>query len=264
MVRPLEKAFWAGTWKKFRQSAVGQGLVQRKDRILLLVSGGPDSVAMAFWFKLLACRLPFQWAIAHFDHGLRPESQKDAAWVAALARRLGVVFYGRSLPVRLAAARRRRGLEEAGRFLRYRAARALARRHHYNKVATAHTLDDQAETVLLNLLRGLALRGLAGIRFRRRLAPRSSIFLIRPLLGISKKQILAYLKASGESYRVDRSNQDEWFLRNKIRHKLLPCLQEINPNVVTHLAGIAAQIAVQYIGETEAETNVSYFSNIHN
>ena len=131
-----------------------------------------------------------------------------------------------------------------GRELRYAALTRAARRWKCDAVATGHQLDDQAETVILHLLRGTRLRALGAIAPKRPLAP--GIALIRPLLPLSRKEIELYLERHGLEHRVDRSNQSLEFTRNWLRHRILPLLAQRQPRVREHLAGIAAQVRREY------------------
>ncbi len=204
------------------------GLLAPGDTVLAAVSGGADSVAMLV--GLLALREPLEIAVvaAHLDHGLRgDESARDRASVEELTRRLAV-------PCLTEAGRVPAGNVEAeARRLRYafleRAADALGA----TKIATAHTRDDQAETVLLRLLRGAGPRGLAGIRPRRGR-------IVRPLLGCDRIQVRAFLAERGLEWRRDASNFDIAFERTRVRHGFLPALaREFNPRLNATLAGLA-------------------------
>ncbi len=196
-------------------------LLSRRESVLVAVSGGPDSVA------LLAALLelnPGGWrvGVGHVNHRLRGlESTRDRRFVERLAARLGC-------DVHVAVARIARGanLEERAREARYGALLALARRNRYRTVATAHTLDDQAETVLYRLARGAGPGGLAGIARRR------ADGVVRPLLDVSHQDVLRFLRRRGLGHRVDRTNASPRFTRNRIRRRVLPLLaRELNPAI---------------------------------
>lgn len=239
MEQVKNRAFFGTTWKKFLAFNKEHALIQPGDRILALVSGGPDSTALACWLALLSKRVPFEWGILHFNHGLRAASEKEAQSVRKLASRLGVPFYTENIEVAKLAQEDRRSLEDAGRKLRYEAAEALARKERFNKAAVGHTLNEQAESVLINILRGGALKGLKGASISRPVFKGSKIRLIRPMLGVLKEEALAYLKTEGIKYHQDPSNRDPRFLRSRVRHELLPKLKELHPRAVEHFAGIA-------------------------
>ena len=208
-------------------------LIHAGDRVLAAVSGGADSVALLRMLLEVQRELGIVLAIAHFNHGLRGvESEADEHFIAELAKRYELDFFVGRGQVAEHATAEGMGLESAGRELRYDWLTNLAAIKRFDAVATAHTLDDQAETVLMKFLRGAGSRGLAGIY---PLVLRSSdkgIRLVRPLLGISRAEIEAYLEALEQPWREDESNLDRRFLRNRVRHDLLPLLErEYNPNV---------------------------------
>jgi tRNA(Ile)-lysidine synthase len=197
------------------------------------LSGGADSVALADALARVAPGRALRVVAAHLDHGLRPDSSEDARFCAELACRLGIAFRTDRAVVRAG----RRGVEDAAREARYAFLRRIAREEQALAVAVAHTRDDQAETLLLRLLRGSGSRGLAGMR------PRVGD-VIRPLLGVSRAQVLDYLAARGLAWREDPSNADPAFLRNRVRHELLPYLESrVNPGVRATLARTAALLA---------------------
>lgn len=239
----LSKRFWGTTWRSFLRTIQDNKLIQSQDRILALVSGGPDSTTMAYWFGLLQKHIPFDWAILHFDHGLRRGSRSDALFVKRLANKLGVKFYFKRIPVKSFARKKRKSLEDAGRTLRYCWALKLARHYRFNKVATAHTLNDQAESVLLNILRGGSWDGLRGARCKRPLQRGSRAILIRPLIEVPKKEILAFLQTAKISFRQDPTNSDPRFLRNRLRLEILPRLCSLQPKALEHIAQVAQSVA---------------------
>lgn len=233
--------FAARVWSKLMTFERREGLFQHGDRVLAAVSGGPDSVCLAHFLSVEARRKDFSLMLAHVHHGLRGrDADKDAEAVRKLGKRLGLEVFFSKVDVPACAAGRGRGMEEAARHLRYRALARIAAGHDCGKVATGHQLDDQAETVLLHLLRGTRLQGLAGIPARRPLTRR--IELVRPLLPITREEVSLYLKLHGLRARLDRSNLDQDRTRNWVRRKVLPLLEERNPRIRERLAGIAAQM----------------------
>jgi len=217
-------------------------LVLAGENILIAVSGGPDSVCLAHHLSRLAPRRRLGLALVHFHHGLRGrEADKDAQSVRKLAARLGLPFILRRLDVRRASSREGRSLEDAGRALRYRALAALAREGGFDKVATGHQQDDQAETVLLHLLRGTRAKGLAGIPVKRPLRGAGGVEVIRPLLAISRREILDYLDIHRLPRRSDMSNRCEKFTRNWLRLRVLPMLEKRNPRIRELLAALGVE-----------------------
>ena len=207
--------------------------------LLVGVSGGADSVA------LLRALLNGQSdrsrvSIAHLDHGLRPESASDAAWVTRLAATLKVRVVTRRVDVSRVADATGRGVEESARHCRYDFFTDVAREHGCRLVAVAHTADDQTETILHHLLRGTGLAGLRGMPASRSLD--EHLTLIRPLLGVSRQQVVDYLEELKQPYLVDESNVDERFTRNRLRHSLLPLLRnQYNPRVDESLRRLGEQ-----------------------
>ena len=209
---------------------------------VVAVSGGADSVAL-LWALVAVSEGPL--IVAHLNHRLRgDDSDADEAFVRALAADLRLDFRGERIDVRAAAAGD--NLESVARRLRYDWLARVARESGASWVATGHTADDQAETVLHRLLRGTGLRGLAGIPRRRELAP--GIVLVRPLLTVRRAEVLGYLAQLGQTYRDDQSNWDRRYTRNRLRHDVLPRLAEdFNPALVDVLCRLAEQA-----GEMEA------------
>jgi tRNA(Ile)-lysidine synthase len=205
------------------------------DRIAVALSGGPDSVALTWVLHALAPGLGFTLAgLIHVNHQLRgAESDADEAFCRALAARLDLPIRVLSVDVAAAARTQRQSLEVAARTARYAFFETAAADLGASVVATGHTMDDQAETVLLRLLRGAGTRGLSGIRVRR--GPYA-----RPLLGTRRDALREYLVARGESWREDVSNADVAIPRNRIRRDLIPLLSAITPGAVPALARVAA------------------------
>jgi tRNA(Ile)-lysidine synthase len=213
------------------------------------LSGGADSVALTDALASMRRRRGFRLVAAHLDHGLRPDSAEDAAFCETLCRSLDVPLRTGRADVRARARREKGGLEQAARRERYAFLRRVASEEGASSIAVAHTRDDQAETLLLRLLRGAGATGLAGMR------PRSGD-LVRPLLDVSREEVLAHLHERGLAWREDPSNADLAHRRNRVRHELLPYLEaRFNPAVRAALARTAALLgdeAAHVRGEAEA------------
>ena len=176
----------------------------------------------------------FEVVAAHLDHGLRPDSGDDVVFCEGICERLGIPLRAGRADVSARARRDGGGLEEAGRLERYAFLRAVKREAGASWVAVAHTRDDQAETVLLRLLRGAGSRGLGAMRLR-------SADLLRPLLEVSREQVLDHLRQRGLPWREDPTNADRALMRNRVRHELLPFVEDrFNPRVRAALARSAA------------------------
>jgi len=194
-------------------------LVKPGERVLVGVSGGPDSMAMMYAFAALVAPLKISLAVAHADHGLRPtESPREEDLVREHAELLGLECQVGRLPVREAARERRLSLEHAARELRYNFFNQVVLECRASRIAVAHNADDQAEEVLLRLIRGTGRKGLSGMAMIR------DEMVVRPLLTISKDRILRYLEDKNIPFLIDSSNADRRYMRNRIRLDLLPRL----------------------------------------
>jgi tRNA(Ile)-lysidine synthase len=210
--------------------------------VLVAVSGGADSVALTRALHALRTPGEGRLVLAHFNHRLRgAESDADQQFVERLAEQLGLPSVVASAQGDLSAGGSGEGVEGAARQARYEFLTAAASQAGARYVATAHTADDQAETVLFNILRGTGLAGLAGIPRSRRLSEAAT--LVRPLLAVSRTGVLAYLQFLGQPFRDDSTNELTQYSRNRLRHELLPQLErEYNPRVREALLRLA-QIA---------------------
>jgi tRNA(Ile)-lysidine synthase len=245
-----------------RRFILDRDLLPADGRLLLAVSGGPDSTALLLILARLAKNLRLSLGAAHFDHGLRgaDAAQREAAFVRDLAGSLGVPFFAGAGDVRALAKTRHLSLEAAARHARYEYLASVAEREGYGAVATGHTAADQAETVLLHLVRGAGLDGLAGM------SPRTSwpisgtdLALLRPLLALSRQQTLAYCAAAGVTPLEDETNVSPQFHRNRVRHELLPLLRQLNPGIDDALVRLADAAAedVAYLRSVASEALLS-------
>lgn len=210
------------------------------ETIVVAVSGGPDSMALLHLLRRLKDELRLCLRVVHVDHGLHRAAAAHAAFVRRLAAAWGVPVSVRTVDAASFARRRRVTVEEAARALRYRVLVQSARRAGATVIATAHTADDQVETVLLWLLRGAGSDGLAGMPPVRR---HDGLRIIRPLIDVWRREVLEYLVAEGVPYRTDPTNRLRRPLRNRIRHDLLPRLAGYNPGIKAVLGRLATQVA---------------------
>lgn len=222
--------------KKVEQYIEQYQMIGRGDRIVTGVSGGADSVCLLFVLCELRKKLGFEVIVCHVNHQLRAEAaEQDEAYVKELCRKLDVpcrIFHEN---VELIAKNGKKSLEEAGRIVRSNAFETVCRESGANKIATAHHKNDNAETVLLNLARGSGLQGMCGIRpvYGNR---------IRPLLCLTRKEIEEWLEEEQISYCTDETNEEDEYTRNRIRHKILPVMeQEINRQTVEHINRLSLQ-----------------------
>ena len=207
------------------------------DGVVVGLSGGPDSVFLLYALHTLQARMGFTLRAVHVHHGIRgAEADRDEAFSAELCAKLAVPFQAVHVEAPAYAAQHGLSLEEAARILRYEALEAARQQLTQAPaawIAVAHHLDDQAETVLHNLVRGAGLRGLAGMENRRN-------HVIRPLLSIKREDILKWLEQNNIPYVTDSTNADPHYTRNRIRSTVLPELREINPEASAHIAHSAA------------------------
>ncbi len=203
-------------------------------KAVVAVSGEPDSVALLDILNLLKGELGISLHVAHLDHMIRgEESREDADFVRLLAEKIGLHYTIGKRDVPALASRQKLSLEDAARKARYDFLEEVAAQVKADRVATGHTLNDQAETFLLRLLRGSGTRGLSGI------PPVRDGFFVRPLLSTSRDEVEKYLHRYGIPFREDSSNRDLFYTRNRVRWELLPMLESYNPNIVSTLARAA-------------------------
>jgi len=216
-------------------------LLQAGDRVGVAVSGGLDSVALLRLFLELRRERGIVLSVVHFNHKLRgDESDADEAFVAQLARKYKLDFHCKSADVRGHARTKKLSLETAARDLRYEHFRQLLTAGALDRIATAHTLDDQAETVLLRVVRGAGTRGIAGIYPKLLVNGPEGAAIIRPLLNVTRSELEGYLGELGQSWREDTTNRDVRHTRNRVRHAVLPQIEkELNPSVRERLAEMA-------------------------
>lgn len=222
--------------EEFRKYISDHDLFTPSDHILLAVSGGMDSVVMTELFH----RAGFKFGIAHCNFGLRgKESDGDEVFVEKLAGKYNVPFFTKRFLTTKVTKERGISVQMAARELRYAWFEEIRKKHKYSYIATAHHLDDQAETFFINLLRSTGIAGFHGI-----LPKQGNI--IRPLLFCFRDDIDAYCRKKNLAFREDSSNSETKYLRNKIRHEILPIFRELNPSFPQILSG-----TIQRIKETE-------------
>jgi tRNA(Ile)-lysidine synthase len=227
----------------FAQSALAairkKALVRAGDRVGVAVSGGADSTALLRAMLELREELGIVLKVLHFNHQIRgTEADADEQFVKTMSAQHGLEFVSGSADTRAHGAQKKLSLEASARTLRYKFFAAQIASGVVNKVATAHTLDDQAETLLLRLVRGTGLRGLRGVH------DQTADGIIRPMLHVRRTDVEQYLKSLGQTWHEDATNADTHHTRNRIRHELLPALaRDFNPQVAETLARTAEVLA---------------------
>lgn len=245
--------------QKVSQTLHSNQLLQPNDSILVAVSGGPDSVALLRSLVMLATETGWQIGVVHINHGLRIGASADEAFVVALANEIGLPCYAKKANVRVYQKNQKRSLEEAAREVRHRLLYHTATTQGYRKVALGHHANDNAELILMNFLRGSGPEGLGGMSPQRPLAMdgkgKTPVHLIRPLIHCKREEIDAFLQQHQFPFVLDESNDSLCFRRNRIRHELIPHLQDVyNPNLVDTLNRMANVIGseTKWMSETMA------------
>jgi len=221
--------------KKIQNTNHQEKLWERDSKIVLGVSGGPDSVFLLEFFVSLQKKYNLNLIIAHVNYALRgKDSEKDQELVEKLAQKYSLEMFvlKPKLPKKIS--------ENSLRDLRYEFFEKIRQENNFNSIAVAHTMDDQVETYLMRVIRGSGLNGLQGMKYKGEKT-------IRPLLGISKKEILEYLKTNKIKFRIDQTNLESRFLRNKIRNGLIPYLEKnFNPNIRKTISNSVISISEDY------------------
>ncbi len=205
--------------------------IQEGDTVVAGISGGPDSI---FLLELLK-KLPIKIIVAHVNHQLRKEANGDEEFVKKLCQSTNTIFAPLPSDITYLSQKSKQGLEETGRKVRYNFFNKLAKKNQAKFIITAHHADDNLETIILNFARGASLQGLTGMQ-EMETSNSSITSLLRPLLTISKQEILDFLRFKKLKFRVDKSNNSLVYKRNFIRHKIIPLLKEINPSISSTLS----------------------------
>ncbi|WP_337864578.1 tRNA lysidine(34) synthetase TilS [Ignavibacterium sp.] len=239
-------------------------LLSANDKILVALSGGPDSVFLLHFLKKYQKKFKIELAAFHLNHLIRKSADEEQGFCAKLCKKLSVPFHTEEFDVKSFAVKNKISVEEAGRLIRYVQLNKYAHKFNFNLIATAHNADDNAETVLLNLSKGTGIKGIAGIPVKRE-------NIIRPLLCLRKNEILDYLKKNNIKFVIDESNLSEQYERNFLRMKIIPIIEnKINPQFVnsvlttsinlqsfnTYLNKILSEIEKKYVVETNEEVRI--------
>lgn len=235
--------------EKVLQTIKKYHLIEKNDHIVLGVSGGPDSTCLFSLFLELQKEIGFTFVVCHLNHGIREEAETEEEYVRKLCEENHIPCYVKKEKVLEKAKQERIGTEEMGRKVRYAFFEEIANKEQANKIATAHTKNDLVETTIMNILRGVGLSGLKGI------LPIRENRYIRPLIECERGEIEQYCNEQKLEPKIDQSNFDNHYTRNKVRNQLIPYLkEEYNPNIVEAMARMASIIRKEdeYIdGEVE-------------
>lgn len=235
---------------KLRACIIEHKLIDEGDHIIIGASGGPDSQFLIYGLKDLMKEMNFTITLAHLNHLHRKEAIFDEQLVEATAKKLGLLFKKKRASMDSYAKQEGLSSEDAGRRLRYEFFRQLKGDNPKAKIAVAHNLDDQAETVLMRIIRGTGIEGLRAMDYK-------NADIIRPILDIRKSEILAYLNENNIAYAIDKTNLETDYTRNKIRLELIPWIEKINPNFKNSLVNLSK------LSRQEIEISDSYLANIY-
>jgi tRNA(Ile)-lysidine synthase len=222
-------------WSIFYGNILKNDFIKPKDKIVLAVSGGMDSMCMLHMFWRLAKKINIYLLVVNFNHGLRNTSMKETKIVKNFSDKLGISCLLETIDVQKYCKKKSVSIETASRVLRYSVLEQIAQKHKYNKIATAHHANDNAETVLMWLLRGSG--NFIGIPQKRKVD--KNLTVIRPLLPIKRKLIEDYVKYHEFSFCHDTSNFSDIFTRNKVRLSLIPICEKINPMAIEHIFSLS-------------------------
>lgn len=230
------------------------GMLASGDRVLVACSGGPDSVFLLHALVKLKRKLALgNIAVCNLDHGLRgKESEEDSLFVRKLSESLGLDFHYKKVDLKNDKPKKL-SVEESGRLERYSFFRDIADKTRSNVIATGHTLDDQAETVIMRLIKGASLKGMVGVSPLRR---DGDLKIVRPMIEIEKEEIMKYLDWHSLTYRTDRSNLEDVYFRNIVRHRIIPYLEEYNPRLKRVLFNLAEHLREDFEFISEAKAGI--------
>ncbi len=205
-------------------------LIHNKDKIVIGVSGGPDSICLLHILNEIKQEFDFEICVAHINHMIRKEADEETEYVKEFCKKLGIECYIKRIDVTKVAHNLKRGTEETGRNIRYEFFEEILQKTNSNKIATAHNNNDKIETILMNILRGSGSNGLKGIE-----AIRDGKY-IRPLIDTTRDEIEEYCKQNKLNPKIDKSNNENIYTRNKIRNIVIPYIKkEFNPNIIKTL-----------------------------
>lgn len=224
--------------EKFLDTIKNNNLINSGDKIVVGVSGGPDSLTLLALLNKYKSKFNYEIIVAHVNHLIRKDSTDDEQFVENYCKKNGIKFYYKRVNVQEIAKQQKKGEEEVGRNERYKFFDEICEKENANKIAIAHNMNDNAETMLLNLIRGTGLNGLEGIQ-----PSQYNNRFIRPLINCNRNEIEDFCKENNLEPRIDSTNKENIYKRNIIRNKLIPFLKELNPNIIETLSRTSVIIA---------------------
>lgn len=225
--------------KKVKENIIKNKLISKNDKILLMISGGGDSVGLFYVLNELKEEMEFEISLLHLNHKIREQADKDAMLVKNIAKKENVKLFYFEEDITKKAREEKLTLEEAGREVRYNFAFNVLEKEHFDKIATAHHITDNAESILLNLIRGSGIKGTCSIENKNEK-------IIRPFINIEKEEILSFLDKRNIEYATDLTNFDTNYTRNFIRCEILPKLNEVNNQASKHLLNFSRTQSMVY------------------
>lgn len=259
--------------EEFLNTVKENNLIEKGDKIVVGVSGGPDSITLLTCLNKYKEKLNYEIVVAHVNHLIRKDSTEDEQFVENVCKNMKIKCYIKKVNILELSKKTKSNIEETGRIERYKFFEEVAKKENANKIAIAHNMNDNAETLLLNLIRGCGLTGLEGIQ------PIEYNKYIRPLINSKREEIEEYCKKNNLNPRIDYTNKENIYKRNKIRNELIPYLKEINPNIIQNLSRISKiikdeneyinleveniykKISCESLGKIEIELKT--FNNLH-
>jgi len=227
-------------------------LIQNGDKIVLGVSGGPDSISMLHILNEIKQEFEFEIYVAHINHMIRIEAEDDEKYVQEYCEKNNIKYFIKKVDVKQIANIQKIGTEEAGRNIRYEFFEEVSRKVDANKIATAHNKNDKIETIMMNLLRGSGLSGMKGIE------PIRDNKFIRPLIECERQEIEQYCEKQGLNPRIDKTNFENDYTRNKIRNLIIPYIkEEFNPNIIETMDRFS-QVVTEESNYVEQQTQKIY------
>ena len=216
-------------------------LFPENSRILVACSGGPDSMALLYLLQDIATHrhTTYKIGVAIVDHCIRPESKDEVLWLQHQVEELGLPFYSATFDVPRLSKEYKKSEETIGRQVRYQWLNEIAQSEGYDYISVAHHKDDQAESILAHIIRGSGLNGLTGMSV---VQSEYATPVVRPLLDVTKENLLAYIETKQISYCVDSTNDDVRYQRNRIRHRIIPELEAVNPAVVDAIVRLGSSV----------------------
>ena len=219
--------------QNFLDTIKENNLINKGDVIVVGVSGGPDSITLLTCLNKYKDYLGIEIISAHINHLIRKDSTEDEQYVENMCKKMGIKCYVKRENIEELAKEQKKGTEEVGRKIRYDFFDEIAKKENANKIAIAHNMNDNAETMLLNIIRGTGMQGLEGIQ-----AEEYGKY-IRPLINCAREEIEEYCEKNNLQPRIDSTNKENIYKRNIVRNKILPQMKEINPNIVENLSRLS-------------------------